>query len=386
VQAGDNHRIPYDPASGRIFDGFLAIQSGFANPLQAALLGDMSAPTIFLAAEADRGFTGAVSQIHQMVASDDVDAQSLSRLYTVRNLAHVDSDLVLSLKSERTDFTDPAIPDNYRGGGERLKPLTSALLDALANWVTLGTPPPVSLFNGEVKTMPDRIEFHRTSPPATSFPYVDDESLDTYLQPPPVVPPPPLRTAWSNVRAALGGVIGSIVLPETACRRGGLHFVGVGPIGTRFEPFDEWTFLNRWGSSAVHQSCRVLTVDALAAAGFYDPTVVTVDVDPGQFPNVVSRSPGRVEVAILSTAGFDAATIVPGSLRMASTTAQGRAANPGDVRLRIVDVNNDGRPDALVEFRRERLHLDPEVIVVDVWGRTRGDVPFAGTDVVQIVP
>jgi hypothetical protein len=57
---------------------------------------------------------------------------------------------------------------------------------------------------------------------------VDDELFDGYVQP----QPPPvattgaagLRTAWTSVRAALGAAVGSIVLPETACRRGRFTF------------------------------------------------------------------------------------------------------------------------------------------------------------------
>ena len=33
----------------------------------------------------------------------------------------------------------------------------------------------------EVKTLPDRIEFYRTSPPATALPYVDDVALDAFV-------------------------------------------------------------------------------------------------------------------------------------------------------------------------------------------------------------
>jgi hypothetical protein len=51
-------------------------------------------------------------------------------------------------------------------------------------------------------------------------------------------------------------------------------------------------FLGRWGTQAAHQSCRVQTTDALAAAGLYDETVVTIDVWPDAFPNIVSLSAG----------------------------------------------------------------------------------------------
>ena len=251
-----------------------------------------------------------------------------------------------------------------------------------------GIPPPPSLFNGELLTGPDRIEFHRTSPSTTAFPLVDDVSLDTHLGLP--NPPAPLtlaqRTAWVNVRTALGPAVGSIVLPETACRRSGLHFLGAGPVGTAVTPFDEATFLARWGSSASHQTCRVQTVEALAAMGLYDETVVTIDVDPGAFPNVIDLDAGhRLPVAILSTAGFNATEIVPWTLRLASATTYGAADHLALTKVRAVDVNGDGRRDLLVEFKIDRLDLIPGDIVVDLWGRTWRNVAFTGSDLVEIV-
>jgi hypothetical protein len=38
-----------------------------------------------------------------------------------------------------------------------------------------------------------------------------------------------------------------------------------------------------------------------------------------------------------------------------------------------------------VPFRLDRAPLNPNDIVVDVWGRTRGGVVFTGSDVVEIV-
>ena len=129
------------------------------------------------------------------------------------------------------------------------------------------------------------------------------------------------------------------------------------------------------------------TAETLSAAGFYDETVVTIDVKPDTFPNIVSAGQNeRLQVAILSTAGFDATDIVPGSLRLASATMFGAAANPGGTNAHDADVNGDGRTDLLVEFRLDRLTLDPDDIIVDLWGRTRGGNALTGTDLVQIVP
>jgi hypothetical protein len=389
VQAGDNHLTPYDAASGRIFDGFLSLQGGAGAPLPAASTGGLSAPTIFINTDVDRpGTIGAINGINEMVLNPALDVPSLVRLYTVSNMPHIDSDFVLSAVRPGTNFTEPAIPQHYLGGGERLKPLTGALFDALARWVNDGVPPPPSLFNGEFLTGPDRIVFHRTSPSTTAFPLVDDVTLDTHLglAQPPAPLTPAQRTAWVNVRTALGAAVGSIVLPETACRRSGLHFRGAGPVGTAVTPFDEATFLARWGTQAAHQACRVQTVEALAALGLYDETVVTIDVLPESFPNVVNLGDGgRLAVAIMSTAGFDASTIVPGLLRLASATEFGDADHAAPRKVRRVDVNGDGRRDLLVEFQLDRLRLTPGDIVVDVWGWTWRGLQFTGSDLVEIV-
>jgi hypothetical protein len=389
VQPGDNHLAPYDAASGRIFDGFLSLQGGAGAPLGAAFTGGVSAPTIFINTDVDRpGTLGAIGAINEMVLNLALHVPDLVRLYTVQDMPHIDSDFVLSAVRPGSDFTDPVNPQYYLGGGERLKPLTAALLDALARWVAGGVPPPPSVFNGEFLTGPDRIEFHRTSPSTTSFPLVDDVSLDTHVGLP--QPPAPLtaaqRTASVNVRTALGAAVGSIVLPETACRRSGLHFLGAGPVGTAVTPFDEATFLTRWGSSAAHQTCRVQTVEALSALGLYDETVVTIDVLPETFPNVVTLGAGgRLDVAILSTAGFDATEIVPGSLRLASASSYGGADHPGDTRARAADVNGDGRADLLVELAIDRLRLNPGDIIIDIWGQTRRGVVFTGSELVEVV-
>jgi hypothetical protein len=98
VRVGDNHRIPYDAASGRIFDGFLWMQSAFGGrPLPADFAGGLSAPTIFLDAEADRAMQGSVRTIHQLLSNPRVDVAALTRLYAVRNVPHSTADGVLSL-------------------------------------------------------------------------------------------------------------------------------------------------------------------------------------------------------------------------------------------------------------------------------------------------
>jgi hypothetical protein len=87
-----------------------------------------------------------------------------------------------------------------------------------------------------------------------------------------------------------------------------------------------------------------------------------------------------VPVAILSTIGFDASYINPGSLRLggASTAIRDR----GEIK----DVNGDGRPDLLVHFPSRDLSLSrPDDAVMELEGRTWSGLTFNGTDLVDFV-
>lgn len=391
ILAGDNFIRPYDPSSGRIFDGFIWFSGGAPVPMAPVdPVRGVSAPTLFVAGEVDVLAERAVRQVKEGFIDQGLDAASWSRIYMVRNVPHVDADLVLILNRHGLEFADlfGLSRDFFGGGGERLKPLSAALLDALKNWVTAGIPPPVSIFNGEAVDT-DSIRFpHSNGETTFSFPYVDDPVLDQLLGPPPTNTQNNIAFVdrWVAVRQALSAVTASIVLPETACRRGGFTMISQGPVGTWFVPFDQLTFLDAWGSSAAHQSCRVQSVDALASQGLYDPTVVTIDISPHEFPNIVDLSaPGRLRVAILSTAGFDATRVVPGSVRLAGASLGGVADHPGNIRARIEDVNGDGLPDLVVEFRVKRLSFVDHDQVAELWGWTQSGTRFSGADLVQLV-
>ena len=234
----------------------------------------------------------------------------------------------------------------------------------------------------------DSLRFPQSTRPGPafgfSFPYVDDPSLD---QSGPVAAitntqnNAALSSLWATVQQSLTARIDSIRLPETACRRGRFTFVVQGPTGVNFVPFDQHTFTSRWGSSAAHQTCRVQTVEALIASGLYDPTVVTIDIRPDQFPNRIdSRSSDQIPVAILTTVGFDATHVNTGTLQLG-----GASPVQGD-RGEITDVNGDGRPDLLIHFSARELKLGrPGEIVAELTGRTWSGLAFSGTDLVEFV-
>ena len=395
VLAGDNFVRPYDPSSARIFDGFISFARGELPIVPIDPARGLSAPTLFLEGEADAAARLAVRQVDEIVAKG-LDAAAVTRIYMVRNVPHVDADLVATITTRGRELAPLlGLPEAfYSGRGERLKPVSAALLDALRAWIRRGIPPPGSAFAGEAVDTDhvpgvDTVTFAASNGQVSlAFPYVDDPALDAIVAPPPASTrlDTPLAEAWARVRSALGARIEPLILPEVACRRGRFSFISQGPVGAWFTAFDEQTFLGAWGSSAAHQTCRVALVESLIADRLYDPTVVSIDILPRQFPNVMDlRSSGRLPVAIFSTAGFDATRIVPGSLRLAGTSIGGTDGPSNLVRVRVDDVNGDGRRDLVAEFRIEGLRFAQHDLVADVWGRTKRGVRFTGSDIVDVV-
>ena len=115
--------------------------------------------------------------------------------------------------------------------------------------------------------------------------------------------------------------------------------------------------------------------------GLYDPSVVTIDVRPDQFPNRLdSRDSGLVPVAIFTTRGFDARHVNVATLKLGGA---GRSrGDEGEVR----DVNGDGRADLVVSFpARDVRPTRPGDIIVELEGRTWSGLPFSGTDLADFV-
>jgi hypothetical protein len=127
------------------------------------------------------------------------------------------------------------------------------------------------------------------------------------------------------------------------------------------------------------------TLDAFVAKLSEVPDVVTIDIKPGSFPNSINpRSRGRIPVAVLSSATFDApGTVDPASLTFGRT---GDEPSLGFCNTQGEDVNGDGRLDLVCHFETPLTGFVAGDVQGTLKGQTLDTFPIVGTDSVRIVP
>jgi hypothetical protein len=106
---------------------------------------------------------------------------------------------------------------------------------------------------------------------------------------------------------------------------------------------------------------------------------VEIDIKPGSSQNSINlRSRGVVPVAVLTTASFDARSVLPSSVTFAG-------APP--VRSTMADVDRDGDLDRLFHFKTQQLiELNGDSTEATLTGKTDQGISINGTDTVNIVP
>jgi len=116
-------------------------------------------------------------------------------------------------------------------------------------------------------------------------------------------------------------------------------------------------------------------------------TDVTIDILPGTFPNEINLgSAGTVPVAIFSTDTFDATTVDPLTVTLASAPVELKQ-NGKPMASSDEDVNGDGLLDLVVHVSTDELQLTSEDTEATLLGRTYdGKYIIEGTDSVCIVP
>jgi hypothetical protein len=111
------------------------------------------------------------------------------------------------------------------------------------------------------------------------------------------------------------------------------------------------------------------------------PTVVSIDIRPGEFPNNVNpRSKGKIPVAILATDIFDPSTVNPATVRFGRT---GTEAPP--VHSHLEDVNGDGRADLLLQFETQPTGIVCGDATASLTGQTASGGAIQGSDSIATV-
>jgi len=114
-------------------------------------------------------------------------------------------------------------------------------------------------------------------------------------------------------------------------------------------------------------------------------TAVVIDIKPGSAINTINpQSNGRIAVAILSTADFDAgAQPVPSSLTFGHT---GNEASLTSCSPIPIDVNFDGRNDLICHFATQLTGFVRGDTRGMLRGTTIGGTAIVGSDSIQLVP
>jgi hypothetical protein len=113
-----------------------------------------------------------------------------------------------------------------------------------------------------------------------------------------------------------------------------------------------------------------------------DPhNMVPIDIRPHAFPNPIEvKDKGVIAVAILSTATFDARTVMPASVRFGP---QGASEISGHERFE--DVNGDHRPDLVLQFRIPETGILCGQVSAGILGKTMKGVTIEGKDSILTV-
>ena len=136
-----------------------------------------------------------------------------------------------------------------------------------------------------------------------------------------------------------------------------------------------------------HRNQFATVLDVYAArvlSGGFVPPLVPIDVMPRRSDNVINvGTRGTVQVAILSSASFDAGIVRPTSVSFAGAAVMAQKGSGAQPDLR--DVNGDRLPDLLLRFETERLDFGPQDSLGTLRGETWDGIAIEGSDRVLVV-
>ncbi len=151
--------------------------------------------------------------------------------------------------------------------------------------------------------------------------------------------------------------------------------------------FESGAWVDRTISRDTINSVICASVDSLSPFAVFERTLraVSIDIKPGSFPNSINpKSEGKIPVAILSSADFNAPTQVnPSSLKFGRT---GNEPSLAFCNTSPQDVNGDGLPDLVCHFNTSLTGFQAGDTKGVLTGQTVGGVGIIGTDSVKIVP
>jgi hypothetical protein len=121
---------------------------------------------------------------------------------------------------------------------------------------------------------------------------------------------------------------------------------------------------------------------AFALMGVPGPVApVSIDIKPGSFPNSINpRSRGKIPVAILTTATFDATTVDPTTVLFGQT---GTEAAP--VHAALQDVDGDGDTDLILHFNTQETGILCGDISASLTGKTFSERTIEDSDPINTV-
>jgi hypothetical protein len=159
----------------------------------------------------------------------------------------------------------------------------------------------------------------------------------------------------------------------------------IDPSGTYFTP-DTWppcllTVTYGGVAGPIELEFYVFSTDVHIFLAAPPPEVipeVIIDIKPGSNQNSINlKSKGVVPVAVLTTDGFNAATIDPATVEFAG-------ASP--VKWKLEDIDDDGDDDMMFHFNTEELNLDQDSTEATLTALLLSQEAVSGTDEVRIVP
>jgi hypothetical protein len=120
---------------------------------------------------------------------------------------------------------------------------------------------------------------------------------------------------------------------------------------------------------------------AFALRGVPPVTQVFIDIKPGSFPNSINpRNRGKIPVAILTTATFDATTVDPTTVRFGRT---GTEAAP--VHAALQDVDGDGDTDMVLHFNTQETGILCGDVSASLTGKTFSEQAIEDSDAINTV-